>query len=85
MVARIFYFESVFVKICVLKYIQIESENEPISQIILSDIYGKRITIKKVNDHTIRIETIGIETGIYLIQIQLANGKLISKKIIIDN
>ena len=51
----------------------------------LSGGIRKRITLKKGNDHTIRIETIGIETGIYLIQVQLENGKLMTKKIIIDN
>ena len=66
-------------------YIQIKSEQEPIGQVILTDIYGKKIIVKEGSDHSIRFKIDGINTGIYLVQIQLENGKLISQKIIIDN
>jgi len=66
-------------------YIQIKSEQERIVQIVLTDIYGKKIALMEVNDYSIRIETVGVETGIYLIQLQLDSGKLMTKKIIIDN
>ncbi len=66
-------------------YIQIKSESDVITQILLSDIYGKGVLKKRGNYLSTRVETTGLNTGIYLIQIQLENGELISQKIIIDN
>ncbi len=66
-------------------YIQVESESEAIMRIILTDIYGKSTILKVGNYKSTRIETIGISGGIYLVQLQLENGKLVTQKIVIEN
>ena len=66
-------------------YIQIKSDQELITQVILTDIYGNKIILMEVDDHSIKLETDGISTGIYLVQLQLETGKLITQKIVIEN
>jgi len=66
-------------------FIQIKSESDPITRMILTDIYGKRVILKEGNYHSARIEIAGINSGIYLVRLQLENGELITQKIIIDN
>ncbi len=65
-------------------YIQIKSLSKPIVRIILTDFYGKSVIRKEGNDYSTRIETTEMNTGIYLIQLQLEDGELITQKMIID-
>lgn len=66
-------------------HIQVRSESKAIIRVILTDIYGKSTTIKEGHYKYTTIETAEISGGIYLIQLQLENGKLITRKIIIEN
>lgn len=66
-------------------HIQIQSESETITRIILTDIYGKSFIAKEGSYQSTKIETTGINGGIYLVQLQLENGKLITQKVIIEH
>ncbi len=66
-------------------YIQISSESEAIIRIILTDIYGKSTIVKEGNYKSTIIRTTEINRGIYLVQLQLENGKMTTRKIIIEN
>jgi len=65
--------------------IHIKSDFNSISQIIISDIYGKKAIVKEGNYYSVSIETRSLNKGIYLVLLLLENGEMISQKIIIDN
>ncbi|WP_228853573.1 lamin tail domain-containing protein [Aegicerativicinus sediminis] len=64
-------------------WIEIGTDKETISNIVMTDLLGRTILEKKANQNAIQLKT-STETGIYVFKISLLNGSTILKRVLLS-
>ena len=61
------------------------SEDSEIVDVILFDSKGAYITVRaEINDRSMILDVLGLDPGIYILDLKLANGQTLKKKLIIE-